>query len=82
MKLGNLTGLLAKLKLAVDAVDKMAGERTSKNKKLVDAAAVESVKLTVDKIRSINLVLRELEKENKILITGCLYDVRSGQVSF
>ncbi|MBT8363686.1 MAG: carbonic anhydrase [Deltaproteobacteria bacterium] len=82
LKLGNLTGLLAKLKPAVDALDKSAGKRSSKNKKFVDAAALENVKLTIENIRRISPVLRELEKEQKILITGCLYDIKTGQVTF
>jgi carbonic anhydrase len=82
VKLFNLTGLLSKLKPAVDAMAKVAEERTSKNKKLVDAAALENVKLTVEKIRSISPVLRQMEQENKILITGCLYDIKSRAVMF
>ena len=82
LKLGNLTGLLAKLKPAVDALGKSAGERTSKNKKFVDAAALENVKLTIENIRRISPVLSEMEKKGKILITGCLYDIKTGQVTF
>ncbi len=82
IKLGNLTGLLAKIKPAVDAVDQTAGARTSKNRKFVDTAAIENVKLTIENIRRISPVLRELEKENKILITGCLYDIKTGRVLF
>ena len=82
VELGNLTGLLAKLKPAVDAVGNITGERTSKNKKLVDAAARENIQLTVKKIRSISPLLHKMEQEKKILITGCLYDVRSGLVEF
>lgn len=82
LKLGNLTGLLAKLKPAVEALGESAGKRTSKNKRFVDAAALENVKLTIENIRRISPVLRELEKEQKILITGCLYDIKTGQVTF
>ena len=82
VKLGNLTGLLAKLKPAINALGNSAGERTSKNKKFVDAAASKNVKLTVENIRRISPVLRELEEAQKILITGCLYDIKTGQVTF
>ncbi len=82
VKLGNLTGLLAKLKPAINALGNSAGERTSKNKKFVDAAAWENVKLTIENIRRISPVLRELEKEQKILITGCLYEIKTGRVLF
>ena len=82
VKLGNLTGLLAKLKPAIEALHHSEGEWTSKNKKFIDAAALENVKLTIENIRRISPVLRELEKEQKILITGCLYDIKTGQVTF
>ena len=48
----------------------------------MDAAALENVKLTIENIRRISPVLPQLEKENKILITGCLYDIKTGQVTF
>lgn len=82
LKLGNLTGLLAKLKPAIRATNHSAGERTSKNKKFVDAAALENVKLTIENIRRVSPVLRQLENDNKILITGCLYDIKTGKVTF
>ena len=82
LKLGNLTGLLAKLKPAIKVLNHSAEERSSKNKKFVDAAALENVKLTIENIRRISPVLREQEKEKKILITGCLYDVKTGRVIF
>ena len=80
--LGNLTGLLAKLKPAIEALHHSEGEWTSKNKKFIDAAALENVKLTIENIRRTSPVLSELEKEQKILITGCLYDIKTGQVTF
>jgi len=82
LKLGNLTGLLAKLKPAIKTLSHSAANRTSKNNKFVDAAALVNVKLTIDNIRRISPVLRELEKKQKILITGCLYDIKTGRVTF
>jgi carbonic anhydrase len=82
VKLSKLSGLLAKLQPALDAVGNKAGKRSPKNKKFVDAAALENVKLTIENIRRISPMLSELEKEQKILITGCLYDIKTGQVTF
>src|SRR5262245_27364995 len=49
-ELGNLTGLLAKIKPAVAATT-YSGERTSKNYAFVDAVARKNVELTVGNIR-------------------------------
>ena len=82
VKMGNLTGLLTKLNPAVDAVQHVDGEHSSKNKQLVDAVARNNVMLTVEQIRQISPILRQLEEEKNILIRGCLYDVNSGRVEF
>ena len=82
VELGNLTGLLAKIKPAVDGVENVPGKRSSKNAEFVDAAVRMNVLLTVKKIRKISPVLAELEKKEKILITGCIYDLKTGQVVF
>ena len=59
-ELGNLTGLLARIKPAVAATT-YAGERTSKNYAFVDAVARKNVELTMANIRKGSLVLAEME---------------------
>jgi len=82
VKLGNLTGLLKKIEPAVEAVKDVPGERTSKNKAFVEAVAEANVRLTVERIRKLSQVLRDLEAAGKIQITGCIYDVETGRVRF
>src|ERR1700757_3982081 len=60
VELGNLTGLLAKIKPAV-AATKYEGDRSSKNYAFVDAVARKNVELTVGQIRERSTVLRGLE---------------------
>jgi carbonic anhydrase len=80
-ELGNLTGLLAKIKPAVAATG-YSGERTSKNAAFVDAVARKNVELVVDNIRKNSPVLAEMEANKKIKIAGSMYDLGTGVVDF
>ena len=79
--LGNLTGLLARIKPAIPAT-KFDGEKSSKNAPYVDAVARTNVVLTLENIRGRSPILAELEKKNSIQITGAMYDVATGMVEF
>src|SRR4029079_2318634 len=61
-ELGNLTGLLAKLKPAVQATT-YTGERSAKNYAFVDAVARKNVEMTLANIRRDSTVLAELESK-------------------
>jgi len=80
-QLGNLTGLLAKIKPAVEATQ-YAGERSASNYGFVDAVAKKNVEMTVAKIRKGSPVLAELEASQAIKITGALYNLETGAVDF
>ena len=80
-QLGNLTGLLNKIKPAVDATH-YEGERTSKNGEFVDEVAKTNVRLTIGEIRRRSDVLAALEKDGKIKIVGSMYRLTGGRVDF
>jgi len=80
-QLGNLTGLLNKIKPAVDAT-RFEGERSSKNEAFVDEVAKTNVRLTVSAIHQRSDVLAGLEKEGKIKIVGSMYRLVGGRVEF
>ncbi|WP_109124994.1 carbonic anhydrase family protein [Dyella sp. C11] len=80
-KLGNLTGLLDKIKPAVDATQ-FNGDRSSKNDAYVDAVAATNVRHTIDEIRRRSDVLAGLEKDGKIKIVGSMYHLVGGAVEF
>jgi carbonic anhydrase len=82
VELGNLTGLLEKIKPAVEAVHDVPGERDSKNTAFVEAVSETNVRLTVERIRELSPILRDLEKAGKIQIAGCIYDLETGRVRF
>lgn len=80
-ELGNLTGLLAKIRPAVQATV-YAGERSAKNYAFVDAVARKNVELAVAGIRRDSPVLAELEAKATIKITGAMYNLATGAVEF
>jgi carbonic anhydrase len=81
VQLGNLTGLLAKIRPAVEATT-FTGHRSSKNLAFVDAVAAKNVELTINSIRDNSSVLRDLESAKAIKITGAMYNLETGKVDF
>ena len=79
--LGNLTGLLARIKPAVPAT-KFDGDRSSKNAAYVDAVAHTNVALALDDIRRRSPVLEQLEEKGSIKIAGAMYNLATGAVDF
>jgi carbonic anhydrase len=80
-QLGNLTGLLAKIKPAVDAT-KYTGERTATNYSFVDAVARKNVEITIADIRRDSPVLAELESKGTIKMAGAMYNLGTGALEF
>ena len=80
VELGNLTGLLDRIVPAVAAVQDFAGERTSSNPEFVDAVARQNVLMTIERIREMSPLLRDLEANGEIRIVGAMYDVGTGVV--
>jgi len=81
VELGNLTGLLAKIKPAVKATT-FKGEQSSKNAAYVDAVAQKNVELTIADIRKNSPVLAELESKGTIKIAGAMYNLETAAMNF
>jgi carbonic anhydrase len=81
VELGNLTGLLAKIRPALDETQ-YTGDRSSKNYEFVDAVAKTNVRRTIDAIRNGSNVLAPMEKDGKIKIVGAMYHLNGGAVEF
>ena len=79
--LGNLTGLLARIKPAIPETT-FEGEKTSKNAAYVDAVARTNVKLGIENIRRRSPVLADLGGKGSIQIAGAMYNVASGMAEF
>jgi carbonic anhydrase len=80
-ELGNLTGLLDKIKQAVAATT-FAGDRTSKNHAFVDAVCRRNVELVVEGIPKRSPVLAEMAAAHTIRIAGAFYNLDTGAVEF
>jgi carbonic anhydrase len=81
VEMGNLTGLLARIKPAISAT-KFDGQKSSKNAAYVDAVAWTNVLLGLESIRRRSPVLEDLEKRKSVQIAGAMYDLATGVVSF
>ena len=81
VQLGNLTGLLAKIRPAVSATE-YQGERSAKNYDFVDAVARKNVELTMENIHRRSSVLEDLESSGAIKIVGAMYNLETGLVEF
>jgi len=80
-QLGNLTGLLAKIKPAVDATT-YSGERSSKDAKFVDAVARKNVELTKARLLEMSPVVQELVTAKKVRVAGAMYDLVTAKIDF
>jgi carbonic anhydrase len=80
--LGNLTGLLAKIKPAMDAVPADVSPRTSKNHEFVDDVAEANVRLVMKQIRERSYILRKMLDQREIGLVGGIYDLSTGKVRF
>jgi len=81
VELGNLTGLLARIKPAVAATT-FAGERTSTNSAFVDAVARKNVELVMEGIRRDSPALADMEAHGAVKIAGAMYNLETGVVDF
>ncbi len=81
--LGNLSGALRPLQLAVEKTARLLpGDHTSADKVFVDSVARKNVHISVDDIRRQSQVLREMEQRGEIIIAGAMYDHLTGKVSW
>ncbi len=81
-QLGLLTATLANINPAVEAVEGDYNPRTSQNDKFVEAVTEKNVKLTMQKLRTRSVVLREMIDKGEIGLVGAMYNVSTGKVTF
>lgn len=84
VELGNLTGLISKIKPAVNniIIPKEFELRNSSNIEFVNNVAKENIKLTMERIRNESAILKEMEEKGEIKIVGCLYNIENGVADF
>jgi carbonic anhydrase len=82
VELGNITSLLSNITPSVAAVKGGAAPHDSSNAAFVNAAIDENVNQTIDKIRSMSPMLKDLEDQGAIQIKGGVYKLATGQVEW
>lgn len=82
VELGKLTGMLAKIKPAIDQTPTADGEDTSsKNLPYVNRVAQQNVRQAIKDIKEGSTVLADMLSNQEIDILGAMYDVKTGEVS-
>lgn len=82
VQLGNLTETLNKLKSTVAAVSAPEEVRNSRNSAFVQRVAEKNVTMIVEAIRHQSPILKELLANGEIGISGGMYDIETGEVTF
>lgn len=83
VELGNITALLSNIKPAVTlAKTQVSGKTDSSNADFVAKTVELNVKLTIDRIREKSAILKNMEDEGEIKITGGVYQLRTGKVAW
>jgi carbonic anhydrase len=82
VELGKLTGMLNKIKPAVNIVKGDYEDKTSQNAEFVQAVSDKNVELAVLAIKEQSEVLNEMLENGEISIVGAMYDVATGEVTF
>jgi carbonic anhydrase len=82
VRTGHITGLLSKIKWAIDKELSVMEKRNGDNLDFVNSVSTINVYHTIELIRDQSSILRELEQKGKIIIIGALYNIETGSVSF
>lgn len=82
VELGNITGLLSKIKPAIARVPDYNITKSSENPEYLEAVTKANVLQVIDNIRRDSPILREMEKRSSIKIVGGEYHMKTGKVEF
>ena len=82
VSLGNLTGLISKIKPAVDQEKETISDRNSANANFVENVATLNVKVSVKNILDRSSIISEMVQKGEIAIVGGIHDIATGEVSF
>ena len=71
VQLGNITAMLANIRPAVESAAGIPGDRSSKNKKFVEAVAKQNVLLAEKKVRDNSSIIKGMVDSGQVVIAGC-----------
>ncbi len=82
IKQGYLSGLLSKIKPAIENEVTTQANRTCHNSSFITNVSINNIRLAINQVREQSAILNSLEEKGKILIIGALYDIDSGKATF
>ncbi|WP_343700497.1 carbonic anhydrase family protein [Chitinophaga sp.] len=82
VEMGNLTGLLGKIRPAIFQEKTVKENRTSSNHEFVDAVTYIHTERSVQAIMEQSVILAEMIEKGEVGIIGAVYDVETGTVTF
>ena len=82
IKMGNITGLLQKIKPALDKSADFKGEKSVKNDEYFDEVCLNNVIVSISQIKAQSPILNEMADKGEIRIIGALYELNTGIVKF
>ncbi len=82
VEMGNLTGLLGKIRPAVFQEKTITENRTSSNPAFVEAVTNKHTERSVQAILEQSIILAEMIEKGEVGIIGAMYDVETGTVTF
>ncbi len=82
VELGNLTGLIQKIKPAVELEDTTIDNRNSSNSNFVEKVAELNVRLSVKNILLSSPIIAEMVNDGIITIIGGVHNITTGEVRF
>jgi carbonic anhydrase len=81
-QLGNLTAMLRNFDPAIAAAQSVEGERSSKNKKLMEAVTDLNARLAAKMLLDQSEVLRQMVSAKELAIASAIHDIATGKVTF
>ncbi len=82
VEMGNLTGLLNKIRPSFDDEITVTEDRSVKNNKFIDKVAIINVKRSIKEILERSTILERMLENNEIMIVGAIHDISNGIVTF
>jgi len=79
VELGNITGLLQKIKPAVSVINP---ENREMDDQAIEKVAIRNVQLSIERIRAESSISSNMERNSEIAIVGALYSVTTAEVEF
>lgn len=80
--MGHLTGLVSKIKVAVQHETTTMQNRTSSNADYVENVAKLNVRQSVEYILATSPIIAQMVKDGEIAIVGGIHDISNGEVAF